>query len=151
MVRRVKILGVDPGESIGFVVVSYDLATKQMTILNTGVQKFGENSALAARFFRAQADDSDTYVVENYVINPKVYKHDHQGDKGVALRQIGMLEMLAVEREATVVLQMPTVKPPGYGFLGKQYVRGKKDQHSWDALAHVVFYLVTKQGMQPLQ
>lgn len=146
-----KLFACDPGESIGYVSISYDLETKQMTILNTGVQKFGGSSKVTARFFRAQVDDAALYVVENYVINPKVYGHSHQGDSGIALRQIGMLEMLAVERDAQVILQMPTVKPPGYGYLGKQYVRGKKGQHAFDALAHVVFYLVTQLGMQPLQ
>jgi hypothetical protein len=144
------VLGVDPGEHIGYAKVDFDLPTKKMSVLDFGFQPFGTNSNLAAKFLRATSEGVELFVVEEYIVNPKVYGHDHQGDKGVALRQIGMLEMRSVEIGAELVLQMPTVKPPAYGFLGKKYQRGKKEQHGWDALAHVAYYLVTKRQMHPL-
>ena len=84
------------------------------------------------------------------MINPKVYSHDHQGDKGETLRQIGAFELLCLNSEIELVKQMPTTKPAGYGFLGKKYVKGKKEMHAWDSMAHLAFYLVSKRGMQPL-
>jgi hypothetical protein len=94
--------------------------------------------------------DLDVMVVEDYIINPKVYGHDHQGDRGSTLRQIGALELVCGLGLIEMVKQMPTVKPPGYGFLGKKYSRGKTGQHAWDSMAHLAYYLVTKKGMQPL-
>jgi len=146
----VKIFACDPGESIGWGRILFDEDSKRMSILGTGVEKIGSQPTKTCEFFREQTEDSDLFVVENYIVNPKVYGHTHQGDSGFALRQIGMLQMRAVELSKQIVLQMPTVKPPGYGFLGRKYVRGKKEQHGWDALAHATYYLVTVHGMQPL-
>ena len=146
-----RILGIDPGENTGYAIVNLDAAERQMSIQDTGTVRMAAHSyAPALAFFLRTVPEVDLVVCENYVINPKVYGHSHQGDKGIALRQIGALEVLALQNKIDCVLQMPTVKPPGYGFLGKKYVRGKKEMHGFDALAHVMYYLVSTNSVQPL-
>lgn len=144
------ILGIDPGENIGYAKFDYVLESKISVILESGTQRTEGNNHLAYQFYRTLLMNVDLLVVEDYVINPKVYGHDHQGDKGLTLRQIGALEAMCLEREIEIVKQLPTIKPAGYGFLGKNYQRGKREMHGWDAMAHVEYYLVTQKLKPPL-
>jgi hypothetical protein len=147
-----KCIGIDPGPHTGWVVADYD-PTDGFRIIGTGVEPTYSG---ALHFVSSLIDPQEVFpdpgllVVEDYIINPKVYGHSHQGDRGLTLRIIGALEYVALRNSIPIVLQMPTVKPAGYGFLGKKYERGKRDMHGFDALAHLVFYLVTKKGMKPL-
>jgi hypothetical protein len=147
-----KCVGIDPGPHTGYVIADYD-PIEGFQIIATGIV---ETYRAALKFFSEYIDPLEVLLVprlivcEEYIINPKVYGHSHQGDKGETMRLIGALEYLALRNSIEIVLQMPTIKPVGYGFLGKKYERGKQNMHGFDALAHLVFYLVTKRQMKPL-
>lgn len=145
------ILAIDPGENIGYGIINYDLDSKIATVVQTGIVRTLGQNEVGYAFYRFAFDkfDLDFVVLEDYVINPKVYQHDHQGDKGLTLRQIGAVELLSYQHGVKLVKQMPTVKPVGYGFLGRKYQRGKKEMHGWDALAHAEYFLVTVQSKPP--
>ena len=133
---------------MGFALAEYDEASKELKILNSAIIR---KKAESYTYLAEQAlDDLDLFVVENYIISPKVYGHSHEGDSGETLRMIGAIEMLCHLQEIELVLQASSTKPAGYGFLGKSYKRGKRDMHAFDAMAHLVYYLVTVRRMPPL-
>ena len=88
-------------------------------------------------------------IAEDYTIDPITSGYSHQGDKGLAMRLLGALELTATLAGYPFVLQQRDRKPAGYGFAGGKYVKGKKGQHMQDALAHVTYYAVTQKMMVP--
>lgn len=148
-----RVVGIDPGVSTGFFTADFEDG-----ILKPFAVDVTRSQAEAEKMFRTLAETvkPDVWVIEDYVINPKnskghVYSHRHTNDLGVPLRLIGSATAEAQRQGAKVQMQLATAKPAGYGWMGKKYVRGKKEQHALDAKAHVVYYLVTKHGMHPLQ
>jgi hypothetical protein len=88
-------------------------------------------------------------ICEDYTIDPATTGYSHQGDKGLAMRLLGALELTAALCDYKFVLQQRDRKPAGYGFAGAKYVRGKKGQHIQDSIAHVTYYAVTQKMMVP--
>lgn len=90
----------------------------------------------------------DYMIYEAYVINPKV---DHGGDEVPAAQIIGIIRGFAYANEKILIKQLAYNKVPGYTFLGKKYVKGKKTKtiHQEDAESHGAYYLVKNRIMKP--
>lgn len=143
-----RVLAIDPGPNMGYALADFDSEDKSLRLLDSAILR------LKGKQYRWLCDQFElglsVCVVENYIISPKVYGHSHEGDQGLTLRMIGAIEMLCFQYPTELVLQLPATKPVGYGFLGKKYVRGKREMHAFDAMAHLVYYLVTVEKMPPL-
>lgn len=98
---------------------------------------------------RPEILDGTVLIAEDYTIDPATTGYSHQGDKGLALRLLGALELTAALAEYQWVLQQRDRKPAGYGFAGQKYVKGRKGRHIQDALAHVTYFVVTQKMMVP--
>ena len=134
------IFGFDPGKSTGYCQVKIE-GKKFIPIDVRVLQPDGVLNWCYEELLNEDPYDCDVVIVcEDYIINPKVYHYSHQGDSGLALRLIGMLQLTAHTLGWQFRLQMPTCKPAGYGFLGSRYERDKKGRHIQDATAHAMYY-----------
>jgi hypothetical protein len=140
-----QLLGIDPGESTGWAVV---------TLAENGVLKvidFGVSKDLTTYDLTGHIQSCDLMVVENFLIDPaksKTGAFDHSDMKTIQV--IGALQLQARLHDKRVALQSRAVKPVGYGYLRMKYVKGKKGMHSTDAMAHAVFWAVKNAGAKPL-
>jgi hypothetical protein len=147
------ILAIDPGFHCGWVQVQFDPERKTVQLQGAGTTIGTEN---ILEFI--QNSKADTYVVEDYKIRPannlskaERRRYEHQWDSGDTMRYIGMIQARAHALGAKFVLQQPACKPAGYGWMGKTYVKGRKDSlvHQDDATAHLIFHLVKNRDCQP--
>lgn len=147
------ILAIDPGFHMGWVQVQFDPERKTVALQGAGTTLGTEN---ILQFI--QDSKADIYVVEDYKIRParsqsklERRRYEHQWDSGDTMRYIGMVQSRAHALGAGFVLQQPACKPAGYGWMGKQYVKGRKDAqvHQDDATSHLCFYLVKNRGCPP--
>lgn len=147
MSEPILLYGLDPGKTTGF--VSCSIVDQQLTVHEAFHWGFNQTMDWLSRALKFEW--AYNLIVEDYIINPKVHHYDHQGDKGIALRLIGAAQFLAILRpDCNFELQQNFRKPTGYGMLGAHYDRKKQGQHSKDALAHVMYYAVTKKLARPL-
>jgi hypothetical protein len=144
------ILAIDPGFHLGFVQVQFDPDRKTVQLQGAGTTIGTENILEFIANSRA-----DIYVVEDYKIRPannqtkaERRRYEHQWDSGDTMRYIGMVQSRAHALGAEFVLQQPACKPAGYGWMGKTYVKGRRDGlvHQDDATSHLCFYLVKNRG-----
>jgi hypothetical protein len=138
-----RILAVDPGESNGWCILELQ-PDKRIKLINYGTDKKMDFYSRLSNL--TQSIDYDVIVAEDFKVRPGYAKQGaFDWNRMPAPQVLGVLEFLSVVHKIPFVLQQPSLKPPGYGFLGKPYVKGAKNAHHWDALAHGMFYLVTKQ------
>ena len=138
------IYGFDPGKTTGYCHVSVE--NRVFKPLEIKEMKPEETLDWCATFINEFEEEDDTviFIVEDYTILPKQYQYDHQGDKGIPMQLIGALKLTALTLGLEFVLQIPGVKPAGYGFLKQKYQRGKRGYHIQDAVAHVSYFAVTR-------
>lgn len=136
-----RIFAVDPGESNGWCIL--EAVNRKACVISFGVEKrLDFYSRLEALF-----SDVDRVICEGWLTRPKDAKIGaFDWDSMPAAQVIGALECYSLMRGIPFVIQQPSMKPVGYGFLGKTYKKGAKNVHHWDALAHGMYYLV-KQGL----
>ena len=148
-----SILAIDPGFHLGWVKVLYD-PVKQICLLQGAGTVIGDDEV---KQFILEST-ADIYVVEDYLIRPNSMRakdnrrhFEHTWDKGTTIRIIGQIEGRAAAQNSSYILQQPAIKPAGYGFLGKTYIKNRKDPlvHQDDATAHLVYYLVRKRKAPP--
>ena len=146
------ILAIDPGFHLGWVQVIFDPEAKRVQLQGAGTT-IGTDNIL--QFI--QDSKADIYVVEDYKIRPPMKnpqnnrRYTHQWDSGDTMRYIGMIQARAHALGAEYVLQQPACKSAGYGYMGKEYKKGRRDGvvHQDDATAHLVFYLVKNRKCVP--
>lgn len=133
----VLLLGVDPGKTTGWAQAELgdDKVIKPInfgeTLDPTGLELFD--------FMK----ESDFIIVESFLIDPRYARSGaFDYDDMIAPQVIGSLKTLAAQIGKEIVTQPSSVKPVGYGFLGKRYKKGRKGMHRWDALAHIYYYAV---------
>lgn len=121
---------IDPGETVGWAVFDGQHP------IEFGTSKYPDE-------FHNWLQDHKTelFIVEDYKIRPRV---NHDWNAGTTLRCIGAILYHAARSGVPVELQQPSIKPVGYGMMGKEYIKGKKGQHIMDALAHGVYYFRKK-------
>jgi len=140
------LLAVDPGESNGYVKLRFNADSKVIDLLDGG-------TLLRTEFFQYlldKIDDVVEFVVEDFRVRPHMAKAGaFDQNRMVACQVIGALEFRAYMVKAGFHLQPASIKPVGYGFAGANYQKNSKGKHHLDALAHGVYYLVTKHGAIP--
>ncbi len=132
-----KILGIDPGGSTGW--ANIEVNNK---IISLGI--FGVTKDMTLVTIGDQIRDTDIVVYEGFWLRPdKARRGDFDWQSNSAEQVIGSLMTLCnLFQKQQVVKQQPSQRVPGYAFAGMKYVKGKKGQHSQDALAHAVYYAV---------
>lgn len=148
-----QILTIDPGFHLGWVKINFFPTAKKVELQGAGTIIGTEN---ILDFI--QDSKADIYVVEDYLIRPTKMRdpnnrrrYEHKWDSGDTMRYIGMIQSRAHALGAEFVLQQPACKPAGYSYMGKTYVKGRKDDlvHQDDATAHLAFYLVKNRKCPP--
>ena len=143
--EEIVIVGFDPGKTTGYAILS--LKDRKMTPLD-----FGESTDETLQDLMPHIERSQIVVIEGFWINPQKARGGHfDYDDMIAPQVIGALQMKGRELGKDVHIQPSSIKPVGYGFVGKKYVKGKKGMHKWDALAHAVYYCVKKLHANPLE
>lgn len=148
------ILAIDPGFHLGWVQIQFDPEANKVGLQGAGTTIGTENILTFIQDAKA-----DIFVVEDYKIRPAAKiknpeqrrRYEHQWDSGDTMRYIGMIQARAHALGAEFVLQQPACKPAGYGWMGKQYVKGRSGGlvHQDDATAHLCFYLVKNRKCPP--
>jgi hypothetical protein len=131
-------MAIDPGKTTGFAEFSTEEGAKPLNIGEIPEEHF-------AMWVQDRSIDTDIWVVENYIINPKMFKH--QWDRGDTLRKIGFIEGAAYIRASKFILQQPSQKPSAYKIAGMEYKKGKQGMHIYDAIAHGCLYLAKNYGI----
>lgn len=130
--------GFDPGETVGYAAGS--IQDRNFSIEDVKHLTQAELDSWCLQKLQGDPSTDVTLVVEDYVIDPARSGYSHQGDKGIALRQIGQLRLVALALQWKFVPQPNWRKPAGYRYLNLPYKKGKKGRHLYDALAHLGFY-----------
>jgi len=145
-VTSTKILGLDPGKSTGWGRITVE--NRQISLGEFGVSKDMTLSDIAHHFA-----DVDIVVYEGFWIDPKLAQAGFLNyDEMLAPQVIGTIKTLAKQHGIQhVEKQNASLKPPAYGFAGMKYVRGKKNMHAQDAIAHAVYYAVKKLQARPVR
>lgn len=136
MENEIIVVGFDPGKTTGYGVLSVE--SGRFRPLDIGASTDETLQELVPLIERA-----DIVVIEGFWINPAKARQGHfDYDDMIAPQVVGALQMKARELGKKVAVQQAAIKPVGYGYIGKKYVKGKKNMHQWDALAHAAYYCV---------
>ena len=134
----VVLLGIDPGKTTGWAIAELNLDTKVIKPTD-----FGDSTDPTGLELFDKMKEADYIIVESFLVDPRFARSGaFDYDSMIAPQVIGSLKTLAAQLKKEIVMQPASVKPVGYGFLGKKYKKGKKGMHRWDALAHVYYYAV---------
>lgn len=139
-----RVLGVDPGQHNGYAVL--ELKDKIISLLDGGtIERLDFYKRLPEMI-----TSIEIIVAEDFRVRPgQARLGAFDFDRMVACQVLGVLEFLTVHSPTELKLQAASIKPVGFGFLGKPYRKGAKNVHHWDAAAHAVYYLVTQHGAVP--
>jgi hypothetical protein len=130
------IIAIDPGQSNGYAIYRNAVPVEYGTLM------------WEAEFLDwLNEQNPEVFVYESYFINIKIF--NHAWDRGIALQAIGAIKAQARRVGSVIVAQQPAVKPVAYGQMNAKYVKGKKDMHHMDALAHGHHFLI-KSGLKKL-
>lgn len=139
-----KILALDPGGTTGYACLVVE--GKKIGWENFGNLKDVETNKLADLI-----DWADVVVCENFRLRPKKGRAgSFDYSEMPTSKLIGKIEAICEIRNTKLVLQEPAIKPVGYGFSNQKYVPGKPGTHWQDALAHGVYYAVSRLGCLPV-
>jgi len=137
------LLGIDPGGTTGW-------ATAELEDNVIHPTNFGESKDTTGLELQPLLQEADIIIVENFLIDPRFSRSGaFDYDDMIAPQMIGAIRTLCSQLGKEIVLQPASVKPVGYGWLGKKYRKGKKGMHKWDALAHIYYYAVKQLHAQP--
>lgn len=136
--------GYDPGGTTGWATVLLNDEHKLIPV------NFDHDKDTSMQNQIERIREADLVIIENWRTDPKYAKSGaFDQDEMIAPQVIGSLKTLCKIWDIPFVLQPSSIKPVGYGYLGKPYVKGKKGMHKWDALAHVVYYAVRHLAAMP--
>ena len=138
-----KVLGIDPGKTTGWAILTFDLPLVSVELFGIG--------EIDEKFFNQWLDavipTVDYVVVEDFIINPNVKAWANTTSKinnTNTAKLIGRIQYACHIHSKPVDLQSPSDKPFAYTLIGLPYVQGKKKQHSNDAQAHARLWLRKK-------
>ena len=139
-----RVLGLDPGHTTGYAVI--EINEKLPSLKSIGESK--DPTMLEIREF---FENCDIIVYEDFLLNPKkAMRGDFNNSRLLTIQVIGAIVSLAAQHQKQTVKQMNSVKPVGYGWAKLKYSAGKKGMHQQDALAHAMYYCVSKKLCQPI-
>jgi len=141
-----RVLALDPGGSTGWAVVHQD-ESRKTKVVDFGILRKDLTLTGIEHWFAKV----DLVVCESFLTRPKeartgAFDYDPMETSQV----IGVAKVLARLHSVPIVEQSASVKPVGYGFANQKYVKGKKNMHAWDAVAHGIYYLVRQKNGLPL-
>lgn len=139
------ILGIDPGGTTGFCIVSKN-GNDNSTVAPISVGEIKQDK------FNAWLDSWDILNLTHIVCEDFIARPGLTNGKWTSLpvaKQVGAISYRAHQLGVTYIELQPSDKPVGYKAAGLQYVKGKKGTHIHDATAHA-FY-VAKLGFKPTQ
>jgi hypothetical protein len=141
----IKILGLDPGKSTGWGMITVENRKIQLGL-------FGVTKDMTLREIDQHFREADVVVYEGFWINPKMAaKGDFNWDQMPAPQVIGVILRVCAEMEISrVEKQSSSVKPAAYGFAGMKYRKGMNGMHAQDAIAHACYYAVKKLLARPV-
>lgn len=143
-----RMMAVDPGKSNGFAIIRFELEPIQLDLMKIGTLSESELFDLLTEL----GDSLDELVVENFLNRPKKARQGaFDWSANHTSQVIGALRLWAAQTKTNLVMQEPNQKVPGYGYLRKTYVPGRRDVHHFDALAHAAFRLVSHYKVPPPQ
>ena len=140
-----RIIGFDPGETtgVGIIEVGDD---KKMRLMHSSSLIKVDLYAKLPRLIQG----CDAVIIEDFKVRPNnARKGSFDWSHLVPVQVIGALDYLTKSLGIPSHFQQPNLKPVGYAYLGKQYVRGAKNVHHLDALAHAAYYLVKNKYALP--
>lgn len=131
-----ELIAVDPGETNGWA-----------QFIDGECVKFGTLKWENEIFDWITEQSPNYWIVEDYIIRPEwAAGANHDFNRGITLQVIGAIKLWARAGGAVVNLQQPSLKPAAYGQMGATYVKGKKNMHHMDAIAHGTWYINHKLG-----
>lgn len=137
----VKIIGLDPGKTTGWGVLYVNGKTVTLG-------QFGETKDMTLVEIKEHIESADVVVYEGFWIRPdKARNASFDWNEMPAPQVIGaLLTLCNLFGTKKVVKHQPSRRMPGYGYLGLT----SRKRHYEDALAHAMFYAVTKLQALPL-
>lgn len=130
------ILGIDPGKTTGWGILRLEEKILQPV-------DYGESKDTTGIELLPHLEKADIIVIEDFLVRPDYARRGaFDYDDMIAPQVIGSVVTLVSQMNKKFVKQPSSIKPVGYGFLGKKYVKGKRGMHKWDALAHAAYYAV---------
>lgn len=137
-------LGIDPGKTTGLALIRVE--NKIPTLMTVRESK---NPTLSQD--RDLFELADLVIMEDWKTRPKkAMLGAFNYDPMITPRVIGAAELMSELCSCKVVMQQPAIKPVGYGYANLKYVPGKKGLHIQDAIAHVMYYLVSRSLSRPV-
>lgn len=137
-----KYLGIDPGGTTGLALITVNDKRAVLSIIR-------KSKSETLKDARDLFDEADVIICEDWKTRPKEAQEGAFNYSSMSTpRVIGAVQVLAEGKR--FVLQQASIKPVGYGYANMKYVKGKQGMHVEDAIAHVMFFLVSSQLARPL-
>lgn len=133
-----KVLGVDPGDTTGYALaeVVFDQGEWALDIINCGDADFPDGvQALLSR--SVLPPKPDVVVIEDYII-----RQPHIGQSPIAIKVIGVLEVIFHCTPVQVVLQQPSEKSrfPDTRLFKYGIEKTGVSAHARDAIRHIAIW-----------
>ena len=133
-----RVIGFDPGEMTGIGILEID-ENKRLVLKHSSTLPRTDLYMKLPRLI----EGCDAVIIEDFKVRPNnARKGSFDWSHLVPVQVIGAIHYASMHAGIPSHFQQPNLKPVGYSFLGKPYVRGAKNVHHLDALAHAAYYLV---------
>lgn len=130
-----RILGLDPGGTTGWALATCFPEQKTFEWNKRGeINRSGFN-----RFLRGAISKVDCVACEDFIILPQEKRWNATRDTANTLptaKLVGRVEFACWHYGKELMIFPPGRKPMGYKLNGLTYVKGKKNMHEFDAMAH---------------
>ena len=132
-----RVIGFDPGEMTGVGIL--EVENKKLVLKHS--------STLARMDLYMKLPQliagADVVVIEDFKVRPNNARSgSFDWSHLVPVQVIGAIHYASIHAGIPTQFQQPNLKPIGFAYLGKKYVKGAKNVHHLDALAHAAYYLV---------
>lgn len=140
-----RILGADPGESTGIGILEIN-SSKHMVLKHSGTYSRTDLYMKLPQLLEGVT----AVIIEDFKVRPNnARRGSFDWSHLVPIQVIGAMHYASIQLEIPTHFQQPNLKPVGYAFLGAKYVRGAKNVHHLDALAHAAYFLVKNKYALP--
>ena len=140
-----RVIGFDPGETTGVGILEVGSDKKMHLVYSNSLIKVDLYSKLPRLL-----DGVDAVIIEDFKVRPNnARKGSFDWSHLVPVQVIGALDYVTRSLGIPSHFQQPNLKPVGYAYLGRKYVRGEKNVHHLDALAHAAYFLVKNKYALP--
>lgn len=134
-------LSFDPGDTTGWAHLGPEGFSKHLEPYRASMGQLKGQEALV-RFLEGIQALPRVIIYEAFVIDGDMKKH--KGQEHFTIQNIGIIKSYAIRNNIELVRQERTRKTMGYGWGQISKAGSHKDSHGKDAMAHAVYYVVTK-------